>query len=236
MKRLALPSSLSLSVTGCLWLAACGGHHQNDGDGPKASEYLYDCQHVPAGMTAFATDESFAEFINKEAAGGLVVSDAQAPTLTAPAAGATLSASVPPAVALAVTVATRTPGGVRIDASPAAPADRDGAQGSGRSRARRSLWASVRRWFSIEGTAWAHCGAVSSDNFLFRLSRGTTPVYTAWLSVTTFTPSADVWKAAMKDLAGQTLTATVARAEFSNGRIAAGPFVPTAAPTFVVGP
>ena len=63
----------------------------------------------------------------------------------------------------------------------------------------------------------------------------TDPVFTAMLSVTTYTPDAAKWSAKLANRQGQTLTLTLMRATFSGEAIAAGPFIATPAPTFMVG-
>ncbi len=161
-------------------------------DEPGADEYFYDCEgSPPAGVKVFATDEGFVEFINKATANGYTMSETLAPVLTAPSAGRGLSAGAPPQVAFR---------------SAAMALDRSGKRRPPASRP-HSLWSRARSWLSFEGTAWAHCGAVTGENFLFQLTAdgAKDPAYTAFLSVTSFTPGAAKWKAALGPLVGKTV-------------------------------
>ncbi len=206
-----------------MWFAGC---HAHDDGGPQADEYFYGCEgNPPAGITIFATDESFGEFANQEAAVGLKTDDVQAPKLVSPAVGSTISGNVPPAFTFKATPMALFRG-TRPGASPAA------------CKVERSRWAAVSRFLSWEGTAYAHCTAVNGDNYLFRVSKDgqTKPLYTAQLSVTTFTPGAAKWKGALAGLSGQMVTLTLARAIYSKGAITNGPFVASTPIKFTVGP
>jgi hypothetical protein len=216
-------TSLAVAVPG-LALALAGCHDHDHDDEPTADEFFFDCESSPAGATVFATDEAFVEFVNKEAANGLTKDDAQAPKLTSPAAGGTISAATPPMFTF-MNMPT-----ARLDARPG--------RRTGPCPVRRSRWAAARAFFSLEGTAYAHCPAVSGENFLFRLTKegDSKPLYTALLSVTSFTPSAAKWNKALAGRSGQTVTLTLARAVLSKGTITNGPFVPATAIKFTVGP
>jgi hypothetical protein len=104
------------------------------------------------------------------------------------------------------------------------------------SRRRPSRWATLWRAVSPVGTAWAHCPAVTGVNHLFRLDDGATPVYTALLSVTSFTPNAAKWRKALEGRTGKILTLTLARAVFGDGDVREGPFVASTKATFTVRP
>jgi hypothetical protein len=84
--------------------------------------------------------------------------------------------------------------------------------------------------------AQAHCGALSGFNYYFKVlpQGGTTPLYTAMLSVTQFTPDAAKWQKAMSGRNGQTVTVVIERADFFKGEILQGPFATQK--NFVVGP
>jgi hypothetical protein len=201
--------------------AACGGHdHPDTGE---ADEFFYDCENKPATVTVFATDEAFIEFINKEAGVGFKQDDSQAPRLLAPAPGSTLSAVTPPSVSFEV----------GASASRARPGRRTACLVAPRSR-----WSAVWRALSPVGTAYAHCPPVSGENFLFRITRDSDKqaIYTALLSVTSFTPTATVWSKALAGQAGQAVTLTLARAVYSKGDITNGPFVSSTPLRFTVGP
>lgn len=204
-------------------LLALGSCHGHSDEGPRADEYFYDCEAAPAGLATFATDESFALFVNKEAAGALVTNDGLAPVLTVPVVGTTLTAGTPPKFSFdprreQATAPSRGGGGRFV-----------------RACRRPSRWDRIAGFFTFEGVAHAHCGAVTGENYLFRVTDGTAQVYTAVLSVTSFTPHATVWQKALGGRVGRTLTITIARAVLVKGKIDEGPYVPTMPPTFVVG-
>ncbi len=207
-----------------LGTAGCHGH-EDAGDGPQADEYIVDCENNPTGATVFATDESFAEFVNKEAGGGLKVDEANAPKLIAPAPGSSVSIAEAPTFTFAMgTVGALTP-------APATGPVKTG-------RTPRPRWAAVRKWFRFEGTAHAHCAAVTGDNTLFRVTKvnDKKALYTAMLSVTTFTPNQAKWAAALAGQSGQMIEVTVARAVYSKGSITLGPFVSATPFRFPVAP
>ena len=90
----------------------------------------------------------------------------------------------------------------------------------------------------IERTAQAHCAPFTGENYLFRLTREgeVAPLYTAMLSVGTFTPDSPIWNRVMQGRGGQMLTVTLERAVFLMGDIVEGPFAPTEIITLTVGP
>jgi hypothetical protein len=214
-RRPVLPALLfaaALAGAGGAAISCSGG----GGDAAvEADEYVQPCQEGATGR--FASDEAFVTFVEREAAGAWTTGNPDAPRLASPAAGATLSASTPPVVRLELPMAAA-PGAGGAPAACAAP------------RPRRGL----ARWLSPIGVAHAHC-RVSGDLFLLRLSHQGKPVYTAVLSVTSFTPRAETWRAKLAGREGQTLDLALVRATFSNNRIEAGPHAAPAA-TFTVGP
>ena len=99
------------------------------------------------------------------------------------------------------------------------------------------MLSAIKSELVLERTAEAHCPATSGDKYLLRLETSTgDAVFTAMLSVTTYTPDAAKWSQKLAGKQGQTLTLTLMRATFSGEAIAAGPFKATPAPTFTVGP
>jgi hypothetical protein len=88
----------------------------------------------------------------------------------------------------------------------------------------------------ISGEAQAHCGAISGINYYFKVlpAGGGTPLYSAMLSVTTFTPNATKWRTAMAGRSGQTVTVVLEGANLVKGEILDGPF--RAQTNFPVGP
>jgi hypothetical protein len=213
----ASPFALAFAA-GLVALSACDEHSHG---GPAADEYFYDCENNPAGLSVYATDESFVELINKEAANGLKTDDTQAAHLTSPAPGAKLSIASPPQWMFRVGPMARGPG--------------RGGRACPVARARR--WDRLVRALSPIGVAHAHCPAVNGDNFLFRLAKegNSKALYTAQLSVTSFTPNAARWSKALAGLAGQTVVVTLARAVYSKGSITNGPFVASTPYKFTVG-
>lgn len=205
--------ALLFAVTAC-------HSHSDDTDGPTASEYFYDCENQPAGVTAATSDEAFRAFVNAEVAGAVMADDSRAVTLTSPAAGTTLSVNTPPAFAF--TPPTLAQGPLR---APPAVARRP------------SRWARLRRLFAFEGVAHAHCPAVTGTNYVLRVTDGQgAALYTAALSVSSFTPGAAAWKAAMAGREGQTINVRISRAQLNRNNITDGPYVPSSWPTFVIGP
>jgi hypothetical protein len=206
-------------------LAGCGG----GGSGtPEADEFFYDCNSMakPSTLTVFATDESFTEFINKEVANGFTKDDAQAPKLTSPASGGTISAATPPQFSFTVGgSASREARTIEMASRPLAV----------------PLWRRVVHFLgdTVEGTAYAHCPQVNGQNYLFRVTpegNDKKVLYTALLSVTSFTPAADRWSKALSGMSGKAVNLTLASAVYSGGNITNGPFVATAPIRFTVGP
>jgi hypothetical protein len=200
-----------------LGLIACKG-----GDSPASSqpdEYIIDCENLPpdAGAGTFASDENWDAFVNAEAARKVQTTAAQAPVLTAPAAGSPLSAASPPTFTFRPTPSS-------------ARAPRHGC----RPRSRSVL---ARLAALVEGTAEAHCGAFTGENYVFRVTPATggQPIYLAVLSVTSFMPDASAWTKAMAGRAGQNVSITIERGIFFKGDLTEGPYIQPAY-TFSVGP
>ncbi len=221
-----LRTTALVTFAGLSGLAGCHSHEH--AASTAVSEYFYDCEDPkrPPALKVFATDESLAELINKEAAGALSSKAGEVARLAMPATGATLSATTPPSFVIEPPVV-----GAR---APGAPVPRVTPRRPFPERARRWLWQAI----SPIGTAHAHCMPVTGDNFLLRLSRAgdSSVAYAALASVTSFTPDGEVWKKAMQGRAGQTLTVTLLRAYYSGGTITNGPFVSSEPVSFTVGP
>jgi len=205
-------------------LVLAGACHKDDPEEANADEYFYQCgdSKRPAGLTVFATDEVYREFIDRVTATGFMKNDAQAPQLTTPAAGGTLSIAAPPAFSFTAGMVLRTP-----DAAPLPPLP-----------PRRSRWAWLKEALSFEGTAWAHCPAVTGTIYLLQLTPEgqKDPAYQALASVLSFTPDATVWKTQLQALSGKKVTLTLARGVFSMGKLQLGPFIADKDVTFTVGP
>jgi hypothetical protein len=216
MTRLALPLTLLVLASAC--------HKDSTEEEANADEYFYQCgdSKRPASLTVFATDEVYREFLDRVAATGFMKSDAQAPQLTTPAPGGTLSIAAPPAFTFTAGMTLRT---------------KDAAPQPGRPP-RRSRWAWVKDAFTLERKAWAHCPNVTGTVYLLQLTAEgqKDPAYQALASVVSFTPDATVWKDKMQGLSGKKVTLTLARGVFSMGHLELGPFIPEKDITFTVGP
>src|SRR5688572_26927923 len=142
-----LAVALALALSGC-------PEGENGGQLADPDEYFYDCQSAPAGVTVFATDESYAEIANKEAAGAVTINDREAATVAAPASGSLLAPGTPPVFTIQPpATAARAPG--RRPDCPTPPSVRS-----------RRWW----RWLSPIGIAHAHCPGVTGDNYVLRLT------------------------------------------------------------------
>jgi hypothetical protein len=208
-----------------LSFAACGSSPSGP---PPADEYIVDCEAGDAGVPT-ASDENYAAFLNAEAAGGVHPDACLAPQLSAPTAGATLDRTTPPTfsfLASGPSCARASSRGVQLAACRA------------RGRSGRGVGARLYRAFVGEGIAEAHCAAFSGENYLFRLLHAgeSKPVYTAVLSVTSFTPDAAIWQRALAGRGGQTFTLTIERAVFLMGSIQQGPYVQPTPYTFTAAP
>jgi hypothetical protein len=221
--------SLSVSVRPLLLvllaaplLGACDDH--DHGETSDVNEYFYDCEDPgrPAALDVFATDESLRALLDKESAGAIKTQDEAAAHLTAPDIG--LSAATPPTFVIQPPATSAAGAPAPFGVPPA--------------RARRSFWRRTWQALAPIGTAHAHCKPVTGDNYLLRLTKegDSKPAYAVLSSVTSFTPNANVWKAAMNGRAGQKLKLTLIRAGYSGGTITSGPFVPATMTTFTVAP
>jgi hypothetical protein len=194
---------------------------------PGADEYIINCDAADGGATV-TSDENYTRFIEADSAQTVVKDPCLSPLLTAPPAGTKLDPSQPPVFTFSPT-------------HPTCALHRDSGTRFGRllrqeqpgwSRALESSLALVVK------NAEAHCGAISGENYLFRLMHAgeKDPVYSALLSVTSFTPDASIWNKAMAGRHGQSLTLTIERAIFLRGDINQGPYVQPQPYSFVVGP
>jgi hypothetical protein len=213
MKRLACALSLAL----------CSCSSSNPPDEPAADEYFVDCTGTDAGE-GVTSDENLGAFINAEAAGKVTDDNCKAPQLTAPAVGTTLSVQTPPALKFNDSGCPTTP--IR---------PRSGLRKVPRQQPvySRTMEAVLAR---VSGEAQAHCGAISGPNYYLKVMppNGTTPLYTAMLSMTSFTPDAAKWRKALSGHNGQTVSIVIEGAFFLRGDINQGPY--RAQSTFTVGP
>lgn len=200
-------------------LAACNGHGHDTG--PKADEYVIDCETADGGVGV--SDEDFQAFVNAEAAGQVMNAPPEKlSVLTAPAPGATLSIAAPPTFTFSPAMAE---GGAvprrqsKIDRHCRMPTKEEG-----RSRLFQ-LAQAIAADLVLERRAEAHCAPTSGEKYLLRLGSASEAAYTAMLSVTMFRPDAAKWSQALSGFRGQTLTMTVARAVFSGDLISDGPYV-----------
>lgn len=194
-----------------LLIAACHDHEKSQG----VDEYIKDCESAGSNEP-FAGDEAYAAVVDALAAGKLTAIDQRAPNLSGPVG--TLSRTTPPAFTFNV---------------PELVTD----LGPGRTRLRR--WGACRpeppgflsralARLGILGIAHAHCPAFSGENYLLRVFgpdddvTAAAPLYTAFLSVTTFTPDATLWAARMAG-APSRVKVHIVRATLSQGRGVARP-------------
>jgi hypothetical protein len=189
-------------------------------------EYVFDCDSaaLPDGGL-FASDENWAAFVNAIAAGKLVTDGCRGPILEAPATSTLLNPSAPPTFSFM-------PTGAGCSLAPTRPTT----LACRRAPSRPSLLARIGDL--VEGTAEAHCGALTGENYVFQLVRAgeDRPVYTAVLSVTSFSPDPALWRQALAGRNGQMLSVVIQRAVFFRGDISEGPFVQPTPETFRVAP
>ena len=201
---------------------------------PKAStvagadEYVVDCEGADAG-TGVTSDENHTKFIEAGSAGRVVADACKSPLLTSPASGTKLDPLQPPVItfsAVPPTCALHRDRGTRFGCL-----DWKRTQPRWSSAVESALALVIR-------PAEAHCAAFTGENYFLRLTRAADndPVYSAMLSVTSFTPDAAVWKKALAGRQGQTLSLTIERAIFLRGDILQGPYVQPRPYTLVVGP
>ena len=193
------------------------------GQPPQADEIVPSCGDVATGE-AFASDESFTKFIEAEAADRLITEDCPAPVLTVPVGGATLDRSTPPTFTFMPTQ----PACAQAMA-PAAPVRRERSRSWGPRACPprpRGLWARIWKMISPIGVAEAHCPAVEGPNYLLRiLDAKDKVIYTALLSLTSFTPKEETWRRIMSGRGGQVVKVSIEGAMFVRGNILDGPFV-----------
>ena len=204
-----------------LW--ACSGN--NTQQAPAADEYIVDCTTQSDAGTDVTSDENLDRFIEAEASGRVTDGTCNSPALTKPDPGARLSAQTPNLFSFNPNSCSPTGTNHRRTGLRNVPR-----QQPAYSRVIEAVLARV----STE--AQAHCGAISGTNYYFKVmpQNGTTPLYTAMLSVASFTPDAAKWKKAMSGRNGQNVTVIIERAEFLKGDISQGPY--RAQATFAVGP
>ena len=202
----------------------------NNGGTPTVDEYVVDCD-VTDGGQVFASDENFVKFVEAESANRVRTDPCLSPKLTAPSPSIRLDGRTPPTFTFLATNATCTAALSR----PSAPV-----YGCLSSKPGRPLWSRLLLTGAsvLEGTAEAHCGAFSGENYYFRFKRSgeSNPVYSAMLSVTSFVPDASIWQRALLGRSGQTLSLTIERGVFLRGDLNEGPYVQPQPYSFTVGP
>lgn len=200
----------------------------NNGGTPTVDEYIVDCTATDGGQ-GFASDENFVKFVEAESANRVVPDGCLSPELTAPNPSIRLDARTPPTFTFHATHVTC---GL---SRPSAPA-----YGCLSLKSGRPLWSRLLHAGAglLEGTAEAHCGAFTGENYYFRFKRSgeSNPVYSAMLSVTSFTPDTTIWQRALSGRSGQTLSLTIERGFFLRGDINQGPYVQPQPYSFTVGP
>ena len=193
----------------------------------KADEYVVDCNTLDGGQ-AFASDENYVKFVEAESARRVIADSCKSPELVAPDPASRLDPRTPPAFSFR---ATHVGCALRPQSGPV--------YGCYSVKPQRPLWSRLVGLGSslLEGTAEAHCGAFSGENYFFRFkSSDNNPVYTAVLSVTAFTPDAGIWQRALSGRSGQILSLTIQRGVFFRGDINEGPYVQPQPYSFTVAP
>ena len=193
-----------------------------------AAEYILSCDIADAGSATLTSDENYTRFIEAESAQRVLKDACQSPLLSSPASGARLDPAHAPVFSFSAT-------------HPTCALHRETGTRFGRLLPREQpAWSkALESGLSlVVKNAEAHCGAISGENYLFRLVHAgeADPVYSALLSVTSFTPDAAIWQKALGGRQGQTLTLTIERAIFVRSDISQGPWVQPVPYSFVVGP
>ncbi len=212
------PALLALAISACASKAP---------GVPGADEYIVNCDGADGG--AVTSDEDYTKIIEADSAGTSVADACRSPLLAAPTPGTKLDPVQPPVFTFSAvhpTCGLHREQGTRFGCL-----QRQQGQ-PGWSSALESALALVVR------PAEAHCAAFTGENYLFRLAHAgeAAAVYSAMLSLTSFTPDPAVWKKAMAGRQGQTLTLTIERAIFFRGDINQGPYRQPQPWSFVVGP
>jgi hypothetical protein len=189
-------------------LTAC--HDDVTAAGAEPDEYVADCDAAAAGET-FTSDESWASFVNAHAANGVTTDACLAPQVTSPVDGTVLDPEAPPRFVFSASCQTTL----------------DLHRFRGRCAPREGWLTQALGLLMLERPALAHCAAVSGTNYWVKLSAASGEVvYSALLSVTSWTPDAAKWRAKLSAHRGAALTLVVERGEFSKGDLQAGPFAP----------
>jgi hypothetical protein len=215
--RRALVTAVLLASLGC------SNHDRTS----TADEYIVDCA---ANDTQFASDENYVKMIEAEAARRVVADPCKSPELLSPVdSSIRLSPGAPPTFIFNP-----------IHTCAAANRSSNPVQGCSMKKNPAPAWLSALKFGAslLEGTAEAHCGAMSGENYLLRVTRtgDSTPLYTAMLSVTSFTPDAGIWRRALSGRTGQTVSVTILRSVFLRGSINEGPYVQPQPYSFTIGP
>jgi hypothetical protein len=199
----------------------------NHGGTSTSDEYIVDCA---TNATQFASDENYVKMIEAEAARRVVADPCKSPELFAPDPSVRLSPGAPPTFIFNP-----------IHTCAAANRSSNPVQGCSMKKNQPApAWLSALKFGAslLEGTAEAHCGAMSGENYLLRVTRtgDSTSLYTAMLSVASFTPDAGIWRRALSGRNGQTVSVTILRSVFLRGSINEGPYVQPQPYSFTIGP
>src|SRR6266852_4452169 len=123
-----------------------------------ADEYIVDCNNADGGQ-GFASDENYVKFVEAESANRVSADPCKSPELIAPATSIRLDVRTPPTFSFRATHASC---GLNRTSAPV--------YGCLPRKAERSLWSKLVNGAValLEGTAEAHCGAFSGENYFFR--------------------------------------------------------------------
>lgn len=213
--RRALVTAVLLASLGC----------SNQGATSHADEYVVDCT---ADASQFASNENYVKMIDAESARRVVADGCKSPELFAPDPSVNLSPAMPPTFIfnpIHTCAAQRFPTPVRGCAMTA--------------RRPAPAWLRALKFGAdlLEGTAEASCAAFTGENYLLRVTRSgdSTALYTAMLSVASFSPNAGIWRRALAGHTNQPVSITIIRAVFLRGSIAEGPYVQPQPYAFTIG-
>ena len=212
-----------------VWLAAALFFGACSGSSPQAltaDEFIVDCSTSDAGI-GVTSDENFGHFIAAEASSKVIKDACKAPKMTSPASGGRLDPVTPPSFSFNVTPCPVRPGIRARTYRRAIPGERPAYS--------KALEAALSK---LVRPAQAHCGAISGENYYFKVlaADGATAIYSAMLSVTSFTPDAAIWRKSMAGRSGQSVTIVIERAVFLKGDINDGPYAQPVPDRYTVGP
>lgn len=223
MRRAELYGGLPFAFV--LLVLSCKGGTNSTSGGP--SEFIVACENAAAGVVA-ATDETYTKFVEAESARRLLSDPCKSPELTSPSESDGLRSGQPPtfsfrpAHSVCLLKSTTNAGRLACNA-------RRGKVG----------FFGVARFLGdlLIPSAHAHCPAVSGENYYLKIvTDQSTVIYSAILSVTSFTPDAAIWASAFRGQTNRRVNLTIERGIFLRGDLIEGPYVQPRAYSFQINP